>query len=147
MKKVFLLFFTVCLVFPSVAQNNSPKSMVKNFFAIYEKDPMKAIDNLFATNKWIDPESNMVKEIKSNLETNVPRLGQYLGHRMLGQSSLGKALNVRVYLVRYERKPLRFVFHIYRSRTNWIIYRFNFDDFLFEDMEENMKFNYLNNLN
>ncbi|MEM9823099.1 MAG: hypothetical protein AAF985_18615 [Bacteroidota bacterium] len=146
MRKMIVTCWMCCICVGLQAQS-SPRNIVKLFFHNYEKDPEVAVDFLYSTNKWIDLESNVVKEIKSNLKANLPRMGAYLDRRLLGQSSLGRDLQVRIYLVRYERKPLRFTFHFYKSKDKWIIYRFNFDDFLFEDMEENMKFNYLNSLN
>jgi len=146
MKKISITFCALAICFALQAQT-SKKDILKVFFQTYKTNPEKAIDFLYSTNKWIDLESNIVKEIKSNLRSNIPRMGAYLDHRQLGTGVLGKSLDIRVYLVRYERKPLRFTFHFYKSKDQWIVYRFNFDDFLFEDLEENMKFNYLNSLN
>ena len=70
-------------------------------------------------------------------------MGDYQGEEFIYKGGIGESFSTYIYLVKYDRQPIRFTFEFYRPKEKWILYSFKFDDNFDEDFEEAIKSEYL----
>ncbi len=137
---IVLVFFTLT----GIAQT-SPEQMVETFFVNYEKDGASiALDNLYSTNKWMSRAKDAIENLKNQLEgLNEDFVGKYYGYELIVEKRLSESYVLLSYLVKYERQPIRFTFQFYKPNDVWLIYSFQFDGDIDEEIEEAAKLNHL----
>lgn len=142
MKKQFLLFFALLFItiHQSFAQNNY-QEIVDEFFKIYKTEPVKAVDYVFKTNKWMDRNIDGIENVKNQLIKFVPLMGYYYGFEKLLEVKKGKSLVHLSYIAKYDRQPIRFSFFFYNPNGTWQLQNFKFDDSLDDELEEAAKLN------
>lgn len=109
------------------------------FFSIYLKDPAKAVDYGFSTNKWMDRKLDAVTDLKNKLKNLVDLCGEYYGYEMLSDKTAGRNIKRVTFIVRYEREPIRFSFFFYKPKDKWQLNNFSFDESIDDDLEEATK--------
>ncbi|HPB02146.1 MAG TPA: hypothetical protein PLZ67_04260 [Bacteroidales bacterium] len=126
------LFFALLLFIPALyinAQETTYQAVIDNFFSIYKNDGReKAIDYIFSTNPFLEPNSEQVTAIKLKLATAVAVIGDYYGFDPVSVKELGPAMTIGTYMVRYKRQPLFFTFILYKPDKIWQIQTLRFDD-------------------
>lgn len=142
MKNVFLIAILILLAHTSFCQTDG-KKMLTEFFKVYKKSPAQAVNMIYNTSNWINNESESVKSLKAKLAEDIKLLGEYIGEEYIYHSGVGSSYVNYIYLVKYERQPLRFTFELYKPKDKWVIYSFKYDDSFDEDLEEVMKNEYL----
>ncbi len=143
MKKTILLLSLTLLTIMSYGQN-STDDLTSKFIKMYEKDTDSAFDYIFGTNKWMGENRVGTEKVKLQLREYANLMGEYIGFEKLAEKSLGKSLKVSVYIVKYKRQPLRFIFKYYKAKNNWVLFNLKFDDSIDDDLDKIMKYNYLN---
>ena len=138
-KPIFLYLPFLFLHAMISSAQETPKEIVSRFFAVYEKDPGKAVEFGFSTNKWMDRKQDEIIQVKSKLQNLVDLCGTYYGYELLSEKSAGKNLLMVVYIVRYDREPIRFSFFFYRPKDRWQLNNFSFDEGIDGDLEEATK--------
>ena len=126
----------------SYGQNTS-EGLTNEFFTNYEASTDAAFDFIFGTNKWMGENKDGTEKVKFQIREYANLMGEYIGYEKLTEKSLGESLKVAVYLVKYERQPLRFIFKYNKAENNWMLYNFKFDESIDDDLEEIMKYDYL----
>ena len=121
---------------PAVAADSGFQPLVVKFFATLEAgEPLEALNELYATNPWMERAKDQVDKLKTQF-TNLPELvGAYRSHSLLAEESVAERLVYMSYFVAYERQPIRFEFVFYRPRDKWILYSFSYDDKIDEDLK------------
>ncbi|MGS2765131.1 hypothetical protein [Sinomicrobium sp. M5D2P9] len=144
MRKIALLTVVLALlpVYVVYSQNSTDK-LTSDFFTRYEKNTDDAFDFIFGTNKWMAENKDGTKKVKFQIREYANLLGEYIGYEKVTERSLGESLKVIVYLVKYERQPLRFIFKYYKARDNWVLYNLKFDENIDNELDEIMKYEYL----
>lgn len=142
MKKAILLFSLFLLTAISYGQNTTDEIMSK-FVKLYEQNTDAAFDYIFGTNKWMGENKDGTEKVKFQLREYANLMGEYIEFEKLTEKSLGESLKVSVYLVKYERQPLRFIFKYYKVKDNWMLYNLKFDENIDDELEELMKYDYL----
>ena len=142
MKRTILLLFITLGTFTSYGQNSTDE-LTNKFIELYEKDTDAAFDFIFGTNKWMKDGGTGTEKMKFQLREYAKLMGNYIGFEKLTEKSLGKSLKVLVYIVKYERQPLRFIFKYYKAKDNWSIFNIKFDDDIDDELDEIMKYDYL----
>lgn len=102
--------------------------MTDKFIKMYEKDTDAAFDYIFGTNKWMGKTNEGVLNVKSQIRDYSTLMGDYVGFEKIREKSLGDRLKLSVYLVHYERQPLRFIFKFYKSKDEWVLFNLKFDE-------------------
>ena len=144
MKKVLLLAIFSLTTLATYSQN-STDDITEKFFTQFKSDTDQALDNLFRTNKWMVENKDGTQKVKYQIREFAALVGEYLGYEKIGEKSLTESLKIAVFLVKYERQPIRFVFKYYKPKESWVIYNFSFDESIDDDLEEIMKYDYLAN--
>ena len=143
MKRIILFFSLTLLTTISYGQNSTDQLTVK-FIKLYEQNTDSAFDFIFGTNKWMGENKIATEKVKLQLREYAKLMGEYIGFERLTEKSLGESLKVSVYLVKYERQPLRFIFKYYKAKDTWVLYNLKFDENIDDELDEIMKYNYLN---
>ena len=143
MKKILLLGLFV-LSANLVFSQDSEQVIIDEFFEIFAKNSEKAINFIYNTNDWIDADGDAVTKLKIQLKQYEELIGEYYGEEFLYKGNLGESFTTYVYLVKYERQPVRFTFEFYRPKDVWMVYSFKFDDNFDEDFEDIIKYKYMN---
>lgn len=141
MKKIIVLLTLTLLSTLSFGQQASSEALTRTFFEKYQQNTDEAFDFIFATNAWMASDDK--EQVKRLLKTYTPLMGDYLGYEKLAEQSLGDSLKMAVYLVKYERQPLRFIFKYYKNKAGWVLYNIKFDDNIDDELDKAMKRRYL----
>lgn len=129
MKKLLFALLLLAPVMHLAAQETTYQGVIDKFFSIYKDDgPEKAIDFIFSTNPYLEPNSDQVTAIKLKLATAVAVIGEYYGFDSVDVKELGPSMAVGTYMVRYKRQPLFFTFILYKPDKIWQIQTLRFDD-------------------
>lgn len=143
MKKILFLLSLTLLTTITYGQN-STEDLTTEFFKKYEKNTDEAFDYIFGTNKWMGDNKDGTEKVKFQLREYAKLMGKYIGFEKLTEKSLGESLKVSVYLVKYDRQPLRFIFKYYKGKEKWMLYNLKFDENIDDELDDIMKYDYLN---
>lgn len=126
---------------------STPTEIVDTFFKDYVKSGSSiAIDNLYSTNKWMTRSADAIVNLKSQMEgLNDDYVGKYYGYELIVEKRLTESFILLSYLVKYDRQPLRFTFQFYKPNDTWMIFSFQYDGNMDEEIEEAAKLYYLKN--
>lgn len=126
MKKLLLLICILSFTTLSYAQNSTDEITTK-FFKIYEQSTDKAFDYIVGTNKWMLGKKDGIEKLKFNLREFTNVTGDYIGFEKLTEKALGESLKIVVFMVKYDRQPLRFIIKYYKAKDTWMLYDIKFD--------------------
>ena len=88
------------------AQSN-PQDLIDSFFATYEKDPGKAIKELYGTNKWTERIKDDIENIVNTVNGfSVDYMGEYYGYEIITTKKFSESFELHSYLVKYDRQPI-----------------------------------------
>ncbi|MCP9768094.1 hypothetical protein EGI22_09225 [Lacihabitans sp. LS3-19] len=115
---------------------SSPKSTADKFFKEYQSIGVsKSIDNLYATNKWMELSTEAISGLKNQLEgLTLDFVGKFYGYELIKEQKIGENYIFLTYLGKYDRQPIRFVFEFYKPNGTWQIHSFSFDDKFREEL-------------
>ena len=147
MKNVYLAgLCAVMLLFSSqVWAQSTPEKLVSQFFQTLEASgTSKALDDLYATNVWMDKAQEAILNLKNQMATlTEDYVGKYHGYEPITKRSIADSYVLMSYLVRYDRQPLRFTFQFYKPQNEWRVYSFKYDAGLDDELEEAAKIYFL----
>ena len=126
---------------PAVAKPaafQSAAGIIDNFFKKYKTSPDSAVDYLFGTNKYFSNPAG-IAQLKAKLDSMHEALGAYSGKELIVQKMASPSLILYSYLVKHDVQPIRFTFIFYRPHSDWVFYRFLFDDQMDLEMEDGAK--------
>jgi hypothetical protein len=117
---------------------NTPKGTAEKFFKEYQTlGVTKSIDNLYASNKWMEFSTDAVSGLKTQLEgLTVDFVGKFHGYELVKEQKIGENYIFLTYLGRYDRQPIRFDFEFYKPNSAWQIHSFSFDDKFGDDLKQ-----------
>jgi hypothetical protein len=137
MKKllVFVTFASSLLSSPCFADSYS--SIPEKFFTyIKQGKTSEAIDYVYGTNKWISKDSDQVVNLKNQLSQLNKLVGNYVFHELIVEEKAGTRYVHLIYLVGFERQPLRFELKLYKPAEEWRFHGVSFDAKLTDDIEK-----------
>lgn len=94
----------------------------------------EAIDYLYGTNPWAAKNPDLAPNLKGELAKLNNLVGKYAFHELLVEERAGTRYVHLVYLVGYDRQPMRFGLSLYRPSNEWRFQGVSFDDKLGEDV-------------
>src|SRR3984885_9048048 len=113
----------------------SATAVIDNFFKKYKNSPDSAVEYLFGTNKYFSNPAG-IAQLKAKLDSMHQSLGMYIGKELIVEKTASPSLVLYSYLVKHEVQPVRFTFIFYRPHSDWVFYRFLFDDQMDMEMED-----------
>lgn len=84
--------------------------------------------------------------MKQKLNQSTIDLGKYYGYELIGVHKAGESesLVIYSYLIKYEFQPIRFQFVFYKPLDKQMIYNFQFDFDINDDLIKSSKLYFLN---
>ena len=135
MRKLILLLALIFFFFNGISQE-TPEQIIEKFWKNYESgDAIKTIDELYANSPWADRIKDELESIKIQFKDLPNLLGEFYGYELLITKQLGESYSIYMFLVKYERQPMRFQFEFYKPKDKWIMQGFSYDYDLDEDLE------------
>jgi hypothetical protein len=136
----FIIASSICLVM-CMAQHTqaqtTPEDILNRFFFLYEKtNSDSALDYVFGTNKFLDPEKKVLNEIKNKLRNVLTVVGDYHGYEVIAKKFLGNSYCQYSFMVKYDRQPIQFTFILYKPDKIWQVHNLRFDDKLDPELQE-----------
>lgn len=139
-----LLFILLISISGNIFAQSEPQKLIDSFFKTYEKDAGKAVQDLYATNKWTeivkDDIENVVETVNKFTESY---MGKYNGYEIITTKKFSESFILYSYLVKYDRQPIRFIFKFYKPSDKWVLYSYSLDDNLDDEIQEVAKLFYL----
>ncbi|MBW8331828.1 MAG: hypothetical protein K0M40_07400 [Prolixibacteraceae bacterium] len=143
MKNILLLGFFF-LSMSGFAQD-TPQKIIDNFFSTYQKDPGRAVKEMYKTNVWTERITDDINDVANKVNGfSKDVMGQFNGYEQITTKKFSDSFVLYSYLVKYDRQPIRFTFKFYKPKDDWVLYAFQFDDSFDEEIEEAAKLYYLN---
>ncbi|MEM7511250.1 MAG: hypothetical protein AAF388_09990 [Bacteroidota bacterium] len=144
-QKLLIVLSILTLTLSSSILAQTPTELVESFFADYEeKGGSFALGKLYSTNKWMERNADQAASVKSQLDgLNEEFVGKYYGFEIIVRKDFTKSYSLLSCLAKFDRQPVRFIFHFYRPKDKWAIYAFKFDDNFGAEIEEAAKLYYL----
>lgn len=118
--------------------------VIDKFLEEYKKDPIKGIDYVFSTNKWMSRNQDGLDNLKNQLKNSLELIGEFNEFEKITEKSVGQSLKLISYLAKYDRQPLRFTIILYKPKDLWQVQNFKFDDTIGSELEESAKIYFLN---
>lgn len=131
------LIFTTC--FTKTFGQTKTQEITDKFFSIYSKDPAKAVDYCFSTNKWMDRKLEAITDLKNKLKNLIELCGDYYGYELLSEKTAGQNIKMVTFILKYDREPIRFSFFFYKPKDKWQLNNFSYDEDIDKDLEEATK--------
>lgn len=138
--KLTLIILTFFLAIQVRAQTND-KEIIKEFFEVFENDPIQALEYAFSTNPWMARNVDGVESVKNKFADLLPLIGDYYGWETITEKKIGENYKLVSYMVRYDRQPLRLTFIFYKPNDKWQVQNLQYDDNLDDELEEAAKQN------
>ncbi|WP_177764419.1 hypothetical protein [Flavobacterium sp. I3-2] len=144
MNKLLLIAILSILSISSYGQQSNPDELIKKFFTEYPKNSGKALDELYETNPWNVRIKDGIETIKKEVNSyNVDYVGKYYGYELITKKKLSESFVLYSYMVKYDRQPMRFVFKFYKPNDKWILFGFEVDTNLDDELSEAAKIYFL----
>ena len=70
----------------------------------------------------------LVGQTRMQLPALTSRFGSSIGHEFIAEDKIGASLARIIYINRFEKHAMRWIFYCYRGKTGWVINTFRFDD-------------------
>ncbi|HVS15469.1 MAG TPA: hypothetical protein VMV46_16210 [Thermoanaerobaculia bacterium] len=132
----FAVFAMFAVTAPATAQSPGYQAEIDAFFERFAAgERNEAIDKLYGKNPWIPLDGDGVRNIKAQLQGVGEVVGEYVGAVKVGELVVADRLVHVTYMALFERQPLRFEFEYYRARNEWMIFSFEFDGDIDDDLQ------------
>ena len=139
LRHLILAGLMLSLIITETTAQTTPTEITDKFFSIYSKDPIKAVEYAFATNKWFDKKQDAIVGVKNKIKNLTELVGDYYGYELLTVKTAGPSVKVMTFVVKYDREPLRFIFLMYKAKDTWRVNNFSFDEELGDELTESVK--------
>jgi hypothetical protein len=134
--KKFVLV-AMLLILPSLALAENYGGVPERFFGFIRQGKTdEAIDYFASTNHWTGKNSDQMIQLKGELAKLTPLVGNYLFCELISESRVGTRYVHQIYIVGYDRQPVRFELKMYKPTTEWRLQGISFDISLTDDIEK-----------
>lgn len=132
-----ILLLALLLTLPGFAFASEYGTIPEKFFShIKVGETDAAINYLYDTNEWISQNSDQVINLKNQLKSAKGLVGKYRFHELIREEKVGARYAHLVYLVGFERQPLRFEIRVYKPEEKWRFQGVSFDADLTDHIEK-----------
>jgi hypothetical protein len=118
------------------SEDNSYQSKIDQFFLLYSESPIEAVDSLFSDSEWAINNQSQLQNVKAQISTLEQSIGKYHGYDEIVTRKLHDRYVIKIYMARYELKPIFFKFQFYRPDSSWNVSNFGLQDSI-EELSEN----------
>jgi hypothetical protein len=138
MKKASIFFTGLILLCSLIYAQETTETITRDFFVSFKNDPGVAYVTLFNGIKWID--RTTVETNKTEFTQFLTDIGAYCGNELIATKKIGESYQLKSFLVKYERQPIRFTFLLYKPQDKWVIQNFSWDSDLENELYQSSSF-------
>ncbi len=121
---LYLLFFSV-----NAFCQTSPESVPDSFFNYFKtKGVERSLQYVFATNKYLKQNPEIVTNLKAKFDKALPILGNFYRYEKYMHKQVGNTFAYLGYLMVFDRQPIKIIFTLYFATDHWQIQDMRFDD-------------------
>lgn len=132
-----LIFFAVLLLSPGIVHAENYGGVPDRFFNLIKQGKTdEAVDLFVNTNKWAGKNSDQIVQLRTQLPKLNALVGKYLFYELISETAVGTHYVHQIYLVGYERQPVRFELELYKPSGEWRLQGVSFDAKLTDDIEK-----------
>jgi len=143
MKKL-IFFAAVSFCTLRLSAQSSPEDLIRTFFNEYDKNPSKAVEDIYGTNIWTSRIKDGIETMKNEVNKyTIDYVGKYFGYELITQKHFAQSFILYSYMVKYDRQPMRFTFKLYKPNDKWTLFSFKIDSDLDDEIEQAAKLYYL----
>jgi len=111
------------------ANQNIPREKSEAFLnLVIGGEVDKAYDNIFQGTSIMTDKPQAIAALKKETVTGISLEGKAIGIDFITQKIYGSSLVREVYFLKTDKAPLVWDFYYYRTGTDWILIKINFDD-------------------
>jgi hypothetical protein len=122
MKRILVLFVLVILIKHSSFSQETPESMVDNFFSYFNGDnTLQAIDYLISVGPNLKSDSSLSVRLNRNLQTAYTNNGVYCGYELVEKEKVSDSYYIYTYFIKYLKNPVKIHFVFYRHKDKWFV--------------------------
>ncbi|GAB4452807.1 MAG: hypothetical protein Fur0028_08310 [Bacteroidales bacterium] len=128
MKNIVIFVMLFCSILSLKGQNN-PDEVVDSFFTYFKsKGVERSLLYVFATNKYLKQNPEIVANLKAKFDKALPVLGNFYRYEKYLHKQVGNTFAHLGYLMIFDRQPIKIIFTLYFATDHWQIQDLRFDD-------------------
>jgi hypothetical protein len=126
--KPFLISILLLLSLSVFAQQ-TPDAVADSFFFYFKHNGVeRSLQYVFATNKYLKQNPDIVNTLKAKFDKALPIIGEFYSYDKYLQKQVSNSFVQLGYLMLFDRQPIKIVFNLYNHGDHWQIQDLRFDD-------------------
>jgi len=125
-----------------VKAQSTTDEITDKFFNLYKKAPEEAFDYLIKDIK-VRAGQESTENMKKQVLFAMTQSGTYYGYEKIKEKSIGNSLKLTSFLLKYEKDAVRMTTIFYKPEDKWILFEYQFDVNLIQELKESAKVNSL----
>lgn len=122
---ILFLFFLSVNAFSQTSSESVPDSF---FYYFKTKGIERSLQYVFATNKYLKQNPEIVTNLKAKFDKALPILGNFYRYEKYMHKQVGNTFANLGYLMVFDRQPIKIIFTLYYATDHWQIQDMRFDD-------------------
>ncbi len=125
------IVFSVTLLFSALTLmgQKSPEEVIDSFFIYFKsKGVERSLQYVFATNKYLKQNTEIVTNLKAKFDKALPVIGNFYRYEKYMHKQVGNTFAHLGYLMVFDRQPIKIIFTLYNATDHWQIQDLRFDD-------------------
>jgi len=120
--------------------DNGYHGKIHTFFSKIKAGKVEeAVDFVYSDNPWLQKMPDQIQTIKNQLMSLDKLVGSYQSHEKLLEKVVADRYAYLYYFVAYDRQPLRFTFAYYKPKDRWMLFSFQFNTDITDQIAEEVK--------
>lgn len=123
--------FLIILLFSALTLmgQKSPEEVADSFFTYFKsKGVERSLQYVFATNKYLKQNPEIVTNLKAKFDKALPVIGTFYRYEKYLHKQVGNTFAHIGYLMVFDRQPIKIIFTLYNATDHWQIQDLRFDD-------------------
>ena len=97
-----------------------PEELINRFFKSLQDDGIQlALKNITSTNSWLEKDTTTVVKWERKITDLSIGKGEYCGYELIEKIETGSCLVECLYILKYEKAPVRISFVMYKPKESW----------------------------
>ena len=143
-KQITLVAITILILVSSniLKAQTTTDEFTDEYFSLYAKSPAKAFDFL-TTEIKVRAGQETTENMKKQILFAASQSGAYYGHEKITEKSIGNSLKLVSFLIKHEKDAVRLTTIFYKPEDKWLLFAYQFDANLVQELKESAKLNSL----
>lgn len=127
--KTLLILNLFFFVVTSLMGQKNIEEVTDSFFVYFKSEGVeRSLQYVFATNKYLKQNPEIVTNLKAKFDKALPILGNFYRYEKYMHKQVGNTFAHVGYLMVFDRQPIKIIFTLYFAVDHWQIQDLRFDD-------------------